>query len=86
MEKELWDRFDFVFTPKHGSWLNMAEIELNVRTGQCTNRRIDNIKEVRKQVTARQKFRNNKKAKVNWQFTTSNVRIKISRLYPTLVS
>ncbi len=44
--KRLWDRFEFVFTPKHGSWLNMAEIELNVLLGQCLNRRIDNIGEV----------------------------------------
>ncbi len=45
--KKLWDRFDFVYTPKHGSWLNMAEIELNVLMGQCLNRRIDNIQKVR---------------------------------------
>lgn len=45
--KALWDRFEFVYTPKHGSWLNMAEIELNVPTGQCLNRRIDSIEDVR---------------------------------------
>lgn len=83
--KALWDRFEFIYTPKHGSWLNMAEIELNVLTGQCLNRRIDNIEVVRKEVQAWQKFRNNKQAKVNWQFTTKNARIKLSRLYPTLV-
>ena len=82
--KALWDRFEFVYTPKHGSWLNMAEIELNVLTGQCTNRRIDNIDEVRKQASAWQSFSNNKKAKVNWQFTTTDARIKLSRIYPTL--
>ena len=84
--KALWDRFEFVYTPKHGSWLNMAEIELNVLTGQCLNRRIDDIEIVRKEVAAWQKFRNNKNAKVNWQFTTENARIKLSRLYPTLES
>jgi hypothetical protein len=82
--KALWDRFEFVYTPKHGSWLNIAEIELNVLTGQCLNRRIDEIEVVRNEVTAWQKFRNNKNAKVNWQFTTEDARIKLLRLYPTL--
>jgi hypothetical protein len=62
--KALWDRFEFVYTPKHGSWLNMAEIELNVLTGQCLNRRIDDIAVVRKEVLAWQNFRDNKNAKV----------------------
>ncbi|MBU1475148.1 MAG: IS630 family transposase [Acidobacteria bacterium] len=82
--KELWDRFEFVYTPKHGSWLNMAEIELNVLTGQCLKRRIDNIEVVRKEVRAWQKVRNNKDAKVKWQFATKDARIKLSRLYPTI--
>ncbi len=82
--KLIWDRFEFVYTPKHSSWLNMAEIELNVLTGQCLNRRIDNIKLVIKEVVAWQEFRNNKNAKVNWQFTAENARIKLRRLYPTL--
>jgi len=84
--KALWDRFEFVYTPKHGSWLNMAEIELNVLTGQCLNRRIDDIAVVRKEVRAWQEYRNNKNAKVNWQFTAKDARIKLSRLYPTLES
>ena len=82
--KELWDRFEFVYTPKHGSWLNMAEIELNVLTGQCLNRRIDDIGVVKKEARAWQDYRNNKNAKVNWQFTSENARIKLSRLYPTI--
>ena len=82
--KALWDRFEFVYTPKHGSWLNMAEIELNVLTGQCLNRRINNIEDVWKETMAWQKYRNNKNAKVNWQFTSHDARIKLSRLYPTL--
>ena len=82
--KALWNRFEFVYTPKHGSWLNMAEIELNVLTGQCLNRRIDTIEDVRNEVDAWQKFRNNKNAKVNWQFTAEDARIKLSHLYPTL--
>ena len=84
--KALWDRFEFVYTPKHGSWLNMAEIELNVLIGQCLGRRIDNIEEVKREVSAWQEHRNNKEAKVNWQFTADDARIKLSRLYTTLDS
>lgn len=82
--KELWGRFEFVYTPKHGSWLNMAEIELNVLTGQCLDRRIDDIEVVKNEVRAWQKYRNNKEAKVKWHFTTKDARIKLSRLYPTI--
>ena len=82
--KALWDRFEFVYTPKHGSWLNMAEIELNVLISQCLGRRIDNIEEIKQEVSAWQKHRDNKKAKVNWQFSAEDARIKLSRLYPTL--
>jgi len=82
--KALWDRFEFAYTPKHGSWLNVAEIELNVLTGQCLDRRIDDIDVVRREVRAWQERRNNKNAKVNWQFTTEDARIRLSRLYPTL--
>ena len=82
--KALWDRFEFVYTPKHGSWLNMAEIELNVLTGQCLKRRIDDIEVVRSEIRAWQEFRNNKNAQVNWQFTNDDARIKLARLYPTL--
>lgn len=84
--KELWDRFEFVYTPKHGSWLNMAEIELNVLIGQCLDRRIDNIDDVRQETRAWQKHRNNKETRVNWQFTAKDARIKLSRLYPTIES
>ena len=84
--KGLWDRFEFVYTPKHGSWLNMAEIELNVLAGQCLKRRIVDIEVVRKEIRAWQKFRNNKNVKVNWQFTAKDARIKLRRLYPTLES
>jgi len=84
--KALWDRFEFVYTPKHGSWLNMTKIELNVLTGQCLDRRIDDIEVVRKEVRAWQETRNNRDVKVNWQFTAKNVQIKLSRLYPILIS
>lgn len=83
--KELWNRFEFVYTPKHGSWLNMAEIELSVLTRQCLDRRIENIEVIRQEVQAWEQSRNNKISKVNWQFTTEDARIKLSRLYPTFV-
>ena len=82
--KRIWDRFEFIFTPKHGSWLNMAEIELNVMIKQCLSRRIDTISEVTTEVAAWQSHRNNLNAKVNWQFTAQNARTKLKRLYPTL--
>lgn len=82
--KALWDRFEFVYTPKHGSWLNMAEIELNVLIGQCLDRRIASIEALRSEVAAWQATRDQLKAKVNWQFTAENSRVKLLRLYPTL--
>ena len=82
--KALWDRFEFVYTPKHGSWLNMAEIELNVLIGQCLKRRISELEVMRSEVKARESARNGMTAGVNWQFTTEDARIKLHRLYPTL--
>lgn len=84
--KRIWDRLEFVYTPKHGSWLNMAEIELNVLTKQCLNRRIDNIKTVREEVKAWQNHRNNKDIRIKWQFTTKDARVKLHRLYPSIHS
>lgn len=82
--KKIWDRFEFVYTPKHGSWLNIAEIELNVLIGQCLNRRIAKFETVEKEVKAWQLHRNNKESTVDWQFTNGQARIKLKRLYPKL--
>lgn len=82
--KRIWDRFEFIYTPKHGSWLNIAEIELNVLIRQCLNRRIDNMKTMKEEVKAWQSHRNNMNAKINWQFTTKDARVKLKRLYPSL--
>ena len=84
--KALWERFEFVHTPKHGSWLNMAEIEINVMVSHCLDKRIDSIETVRGEVVAWQARRDNLQAKVNWQFTTKDARIKLKRLYPTTSS
>lgn len=82
--KRIWDRFEFVYTPKHGSWLNMAEIELNVLMGQCLDRRIEDMETMKKEVNAWQTHRNNKEAIINWQFTNDKAKIKLMRLYPSI--
>jgi len=82
--KLLADRFNFVYTPKHGSWLNIAEIELNVLKSQCLKRRISEFDIVKNEVDAWQESRNNKGAKVNWRFTNKEARIKLKRLYPSI--
>ena len=84
--KRLSDRFEFCFTPKHGSWLNMAEIELHVLNGQCLNRHLPTIEQIREEVKAWTENRNNKNSTINWQFTNSQARIKLKRLYPSIVS
>jgi hypothetical protein len=70
--------------PQHGSWLNMAEIELSVLTGQCLDRRIGSEDELRREVTAWEPQRNAAKAQTDWRFTTAKARIKLKKLYPTL--
>ena len=75
--KALWDRFEFVYTPRHGSWLNVAEVELNVMIGQCLNRRIDCIEVLRREVVAWQASRDRIQAKVDWQFTTHDARGRV---------
>jgi hypothetical protein len=82
--KRIWDRFEFIYTPKHGSWLNMAEIELHVLNGQCLNRHIPTMIKVREEVDAWQNHRNNKNSSINWQFTTKESRVKLKRLYPSI--
>lgn len=81
--KALWDRFEFVYTPKHGSWLNVAEIELNVMISQCLDRRIGSMEKLCAEVAAWQSRRDKIHARVNWQFTTEDARVKLKRLYPT---
>ena len=77
-------RLEIHYTPKHGSWLDIAEIELNVMTRQCLNRRIDNIVDLRSELGAWENERNKQQATVNWQFRTADARIKLSSLYPVL--
>jgi len=82
--RRLLDRLQIHYTPKHGSWLNMAEIELGVLSRQCLDRRVPNKRTLTAEVAAWQCRRNTAKAKVDWRFTNDEARIKLKRLYPTL--
>jgi len=82
--KRIADRFEFHYTPKHGSWLNMAEIELGILGRQCLSRRIDNADDLRRETTAWEAARDSATATVNWQFKTEDARIKLKRLYPSI--
>lgn len=84
--RRLINRFEFHYTPKHGSWLNMAEIELGVIIRQCLSRRIPTITILEKEVNAWQNERNSKVVKVNWRFTTVDARIKLKFLYPEILA
>ena len=82
--KRLIDKIEFVYTPKHGSWLNIAEIELNILHHQCLKERMENIENVIFAASAWSFERNNNLKKVNWQFTNEDARIKLKRLYPSI--
>lgn len=82
--RRLAKRLDIHYTPKHGSWLNMAEIELSALKGQCLNCRIPDMTTMQSAVAAWERDRNNKNIKINWQFTTADARIKLRKLYPKL--
>ncbi|MGH9655520.1 MAG: IS630 family transposase [Bryobacteraceae bacterium] len=82
--RRLVERFEWHYTPKHGSWLDMAESELSVLSCQCLDRRIADKASLIMEVAAWQKGRNTKHAKADWQFTTADARIKLKRLYPAL--
>jgi recombinational DNA repair ATPase RecF len=75
------ERLEVHYTPKHGSWLNVAEIELSVLSRQCLNRRIESIEELRREVSAWEEKRNEQQVEVRWQFATSDARVKLRRLY-----
>jgi hypothetical protein len=82
--RRLAERLEIHHTPKHGSWLNIAEIELSALNSQCLNRRIPNLERMKAEVCAWQTHRNNRGAPINWHFTTEDARIKLTRLYPKL--
>ena len=82
--RRLAERFEVHHTPKHGSWLNVAEIELSVLSGQCLDRRIDTAEKLQREVAAWEEDRNERQVGVNWQFTTADARIKLRKLYPVI--
>ena len=82
--RRLAERLEFHFTPKHGSWLNMAEIELSVLKGQCLDRRIPDMATMQIELAAWENARNNSTKGISWQFTTNEARIKLKRLYPNI--
>jgi hypothetical protein len=84
--KRLADKLEIHYTPKHGSWLNMAEIELSALNGQCLDRRIPTIDLLQQEIAAWEAHRNAQNVKINWRFTTADARIKLKRLYPSIQS
>ena len=83
--KRLTDKLEVHYTPKHGSWLNMAEIELSVLARQCLAARMDSKANLQEQVTAWQERRNASDVKIDWRFTTEEARDRLKRLYPTIL-
>ena len=82
--RRIAEKLEWHYTPKHGSWLNMAEIELSVLARQCLDRRIATREEMDQEVQAWRSARNDREVKVQWRFTTADARIKLRKLYPTL--
>lgn len=81
--KRILNRLEIHYTPKHGSWLNMAEIELSVLGRQCLSRRIPDQPSLRSEIEAWETARNEKAATIDWRFTTEDARVKLKRLYPS---
>jgi transposase len=81
--RRLTEKLEIHYTPKHGSWLNMAEIELSVLARQCLAERIESKQQLQHHVAAWQERRNQVQATINWRFTTADARIKLKRLYPS---
>jgi len=82
--RRIAEKLEFHYTPKHGSWLNVAEIELSALKGQCLHRRVPDIDQMRQQVHCWENDRNNRHAIIDWQFTTEDARIKLKHVYPKL--
>jgi hypothetical protein len=81
--RRILNRLQFHYTPKHGSWLNMIELEFSVLSRQCLNRRIPSVEELNQEITAWEETRNGQQATVDWQFSAVDARVKLERLYPT---
>lgn len=84
--RRILNRLEFCYTPKHGSWLNMAEIELSILARQCLDRRIAEFEPLQREVSAWVETRNQQQTWIDWRFTTEDARIKLKRLYPSINS
>ena len=82
--RRLIEKLEIHYTPKHGSWLDMAETELSILTKQCLDRRIGDLATLRQEVAAWEAARNQAQATIDWQFTTAEARVKLKRLYPSI--
>ena len=82
--RRILNKLEFHYTPKHASWLNMAEIEIGVMNRQCLNRRLDNAEYLRREVAAWEERRNAQQAKIHWTFTIATARVKLKKLYPSI--
>ncbi len=82
--RRLAERLEIHYTPKHGSWLDMAEIELSILSRQCMNDYFESRKQLKERIVPWERSRNDQQAGINWRFTTADARIKLKRLYPTL--
>ena len=82
--RRIAERLEIHYTPKHGSWLNMAEIEIGAMVGQCLDRRIPDRDFLRREVEAWQERRNHESVRVDWRFTTADARVKLKSLYPSV--
>ena len=82
--RRILTKLEFHYTPKHGSWLNIAELELNILSRQCLSRRLDSLEKVVSEITAWEKERNAHPSEIHWHFSNENARTKLSSLYPEL--
>jgi hypothetical protein len=82
--RRILDKIEFHYTPKHGSWLNMAETEINIMGRQCLNRRLDNGSLMAEEVAAWENARNARKVRIRWTFTLAVARQKLRKLYPSI--
>jgi hypothetical protein len=82
--RRIAERLEWHYTPKHGSWLNMAEVELAALSKQCLDRRIGSVAQLRRAVDGWEEERNERQVEVRWRFTTADARIKLRSLYPTI--
>jgi hypothetical protein len=82
--RRILEKLEWHYTPKHGSWLNMVEIELSILVRQCLDRRLPDLETLRQEVQAWEQQRNAQKATIDWQFTSTDARVKLKRLYPEI--